>query len=45
VGQFDFLSDHVWSIGELCNLLPQAESVTKHIDKGTILKALEEQSA
>jgi len=36
------LSDHVWSIEEMCGLLPQAESAAKRIDKGIILKALGE---
>ena len=35
------ISDHVWSIEEMCSLLPQAESSAKRIDKGIILKALE----
>jgi hypothetical protein len=34
------ISDHVWSIEELCSLLPQAESAAKRIDKELILKAL-----
>ncbi len=34
------ISDHVWSIEELCSLLPQAESASKRIDKELILKAL-----
>ena len=34
------LSDHVWSIEEMCGLLPQAESAAKRIDKEIILKAL-----
>ena len=37
------LSDHVWSIEELCCLLPETASATKRIDKGLILKALGEQ--
>jgi len=36
------LSDHVWTIGELCGLLPETASATKRIDKGLILKALGE---
>jgi len=36
------ISDHVWSVEELCSLLPQVESATKRIDKGIILKALRE---
>jgi hypothetical protein len=35
------ISDHVWTIKELCGLLPETASVTKRIDKGLILKALE----
>src|ERR1019366_3395393 len=34
------ISDHVWSIEEMCGLLPQAESATKRIDKNLLLKAL-----
>ena len=34
------LSDHVWSIEELCDLLSKPESPAKRIDKGIILKAL-----
>lgn len=34
------ISDHVWSIEELCCLLPQAESGAKRIDKELTLKAL-----
>ena len=34
------ISDHAWSIEEMCGLLPQAESAAKRIDKGIILKAL-----
>lgn len=36
------LSDHVWTIEELCGLLPEMASATKRIDKGLILKALGE---
>ncbi len=36
------LSDHVWSIEELCSLLPQADAVPKCIDKQLILKAVKE---
>ena len=35
------ISNHVWSMEELCNLLPQPESAAKKIDKALILKALE----
>jgi IS1 family transposase len=34
------LSDHVWSIEELCSLLPEPELATKRIDKALLLKAL-----
>ncbi len=34
------ISDHVWSIEEMCSLLPQAESAAKRIDKGLTLRAL-----
>ncbi len=43
VGQSDFhrrISDHVWTIEELCSLLPETASATKRIDRGLILKAL-----
>jgi hypothetical protein len=36
------ISDHVWSVEELCSLRPKAESAAKRIDKGLILKALGE---
>jgi hypothetical protein len=36
------ISNHVWSIEELCALLPKSESGAKRIDKGLILKALGE---
>ena len=39
------ISVHVWSIEELCSLLPQAESAAKRIDRGLILKALGEKAA
>jgi hypothetical protein len=35
------IADHVWSIEELCDLLPQSESAIKRIDKWIILKAQE----
>jgi hypothetical protein len=38
------ISDHVWSIEELCSLLPQPESAAKRIDKGLILEALGEKA-
>ncbi len=34
------LSDHVWSIEELCSLLPKPESAAKRIGKELILRAL-----
>jgi len=37
------LADHVWSLEELCSLLPEAESATKRIDKNLLLKALAEE--
>jgi len=39
------ISNHVWTIEELCTLLPQPVSTTKRIDKGLILKALGEQAS
>lgn len=36
------LSDHVWTVEEMCALLPEAPSAAKRIDKGLILKALGE---
>jgi hypothetical protein len=39
------ISNHVWTIEELCGLLPGMASATKRIDKGLILKALEEQAS
>jgi hypothetical protein len=38
------ISDHIWTIEELCGLLPDMASATKRIDKGPILKALGEQA-
>ena len=37
------ISDHVWTIEELCTLLPETASASKRIDKGLILKALGEE--
>src|ERR1019366_7488286 len=34
------LSDHVWSLEELCSLLPEPVSATKNIENSMILKAL-----
>jgi hypothetical protein len=39
------LMDHVWTIEELCGLLPEMASAAKRIDKGLILKALGEQAS
>lgn len=39
------ISNHVWSIEELCGLLPEMASATKRIDKGLILKALGEKAS
>jgi len=39
------ISDHVWTIEELCRLLPETASATKRIDRGLILKALGEQAS
>src|SRR6266481_223644 len=38
------ISNHVWTIEEMCALLPEAPSAAKRIDKGLILKALGEQA-
>jgi hypothetical protein len=38
------ISDHVWTIEELCGLLPETASATKRIDKALILKALGEKA-
>jgi IS1 family transposase len=34
------ISDHVWSIEELCQLLPKTQSATREIEKAMISKAL-----
>jgi hypothetical protein len=34
------ISDHIWTIEELCGLLPVIASATKRIDKGLMLRAL-----
>jgi hypothetical protein len=39
------LSNHVWTIEELCSLLPESASAAKRIDKGLILKALGEKAS
>src|SRR3989475_5264835 len=36
------LSDHVWSIAEICNLLPESHTIAAQIDKALVLKALGE---
>ena len=36
------ISDHIWSLEEMCILLPETPSAAKRIDKGLILKALGE---
>jgi hypothetical protein len=39
------ITDHVWSLEEMCSTLPMHASATKRIDKGLILKALGEQAS
>ena len=39
------ISNHVWTIDELCGLLPEMASATKRIDKGLILRAVGEQAS
>jgi hypothetical protein len=39
------LTDHVWSIEEMCGLLPETSSAAKRIDRGIILKRLEKRGA
>lgn len=34
------ISDHVWSLEEMCALLPKQSASTSHIDKKLVLKAL-----
>jgi len=36
------IADHVWSIQEMCSLLPTESSPTKAIDRTMVIKALEE---
>lgn len=31
------LSGHVWSIAEICDLLPESHSIAKQIDKALVL--------
>ena len=38
------LTEHVWSLDEMCATLPAQNSATKRIDKGLILKALGEKT-
>jgi IS1 family transposase len=39
------ISDHVWTVEEMCGLLPETPSAAKRIDKGLILKALGERAS
>src|SRR6266849_4185434 len=39
------VTNHVWTIEELCALLPEMAHATKRIDKGLILKALWEEAS
>jgi hypothetical protein len=39
------ISDHIWTIEELCGLLPEMASATKRTDRGLILKALGERAS
>jgi len=39
------ICDHVWSIEELCNLLPEKHTIGSQIDKQLILKALGEKAS
>jgi IS1 family transposase len=39
------ICNHVWSIEELCDLLPGNRTIGSHIDKGLILKALGEKAS
>lgn len=34
------LSDHFWSIAEICDLLPESHTIAKQIDKALIVRAL-----
>lgn len=34
------ISDHVWSIEEMCGLIPENHKIGSQIDNGLILKAL-----
>jgi hypothetical protein len=37
------IADRVWSVEEMCGLLPEVPNPTKRIDNGLILKALGEE--
>ena len=39
------ITDHVWSLDEMCAILPVQPTVAKRIDKGLILRALGEQAS
>jgi len=39
------ITDHVWSLEEMCATLPTQASAAKRIDKGLVLKALGEQAS
>jgi hypothetical protein len=39
------LTDHAWSLEEMCATLPAQTSAAKRIDKGLILKALGEKAS
>jgi IS1 family transposase len=36
------ISDHIWSIAELCSLLPESRTIASQIDKALVLRALGE---
>ena len=36
------ISDHVWSVEEMCALLPEKQAIGSQIDRALILKALGE---
>ncbi len=36
------IRDHVWSLDEMCTLMPRPSSATTRIDNGLVLKALGE---
>jgi hypothetical protein len=38
------ICDHVWSVEELCDLLPENHNIGAQTDKALILKALGEQA-